>query len=1011
MHARASAARPVFIMTSPTSEMPHERVARWTSFFPELDSRRAIDELTLTVSGRTLEQFTSRDTAEVNATISGDRVEAEDPFSGFLLSTVLVDVSGMFDDLARSAVIADPNTLIAELKRDLGQRLQMLAIRTLVRELHELRDGGQLVGATSSERFDSFCEQLWDPAWSAGFWIRYPTLLRRLQMQARLLVNFVSEIVSHFETDAALISTLTGERAGGRLVSITVGSGDTHRGGRSVSIVQLESGARVVYKPRSLKVEAAFNQLVARANDRWGIDLLTGRVLDVGDHGWMEFLETARPTTAAQFDRYYEDIGRLTALLYFLAGSDMHYENVLAASTRPVLIDLETLLTGRIPEANAYAEGAAARVADAILENSAMTIGILPSVLSAGAGQNDADMGGVGFQPGGLSPLRSFVLLEQGTDQMHISFERLELSLETNVPILEDWSAVNARDAIVAGFSEMYSAAEESGELASWVIDLFSGVHVRYVHSPTFFYAQLLRMATHPDFMSNPVDREVLFHRVAMLHANSHPAVARAEIREMLLGDVPYFTRPATSRELLDSDGRTLGELFPISPLDTALARIRSLDETDRRRQLNLIEASFTHRLPPDSDRSNFHFSTSPAKGSSGTKTGIQAAIAYGDQLLDSTIHGEDESYPPAWIGTLVTSSDSKLWRPGNLTYDLYGGISGIALFLSSLGKVSGLSRFTDVAASVLRPLSGLLREDVLSQPGYSVGGYGGASGILYAVVRHAQDVGDSHLLAETFTRLATLRGMIAADEQLDIIGGSAGVLALATRMMSLADTPEQHQIATITAETARDRLFARHPTLAADAEAEPDVHSGYGHGIAGLLPGLARLGDDAALTAALAGIHAMFDSDVRDWSRSRSDGRQSFGWCHGSPGILGALLQVVDARPDLREQVRPGIEAAIVSTVEHGFGNNITYCHGDLGNLESLEYALARGFRADLADRVTESRHRLSRNVPEFLTTRSSKYSYSDSLLVGRGGAAYSLLGSETSSKPPSFLWFELDG
>ena len=57
--------------------------------------------------------------------------------------------------------------------------------------------------------------------------------------------------------------------------------------------------------------------------------------------------------------------------------------------------------------------------------------------------------------------------------------------------------------------------------------------------------------------------------------------------------------------------------------------------------------------------------------------------------------------------------------------------------------------------------------------------------------------------------------------------------------------------------------------------------------------------------------------------------------WCHGAPGI--GLGRVLSLKHFDDPEIRLEINAALETTLMHGFGSNHSLCHGDLGNLELL--------------------------------------------------------------------------
>src|SRR5262249_44736564 len=139
--------------------------------------------------------------------------------------------------------------------------------------------------------------------------------------------------------------------AAGIIVGVEAGAGDTHRNGRSVMIVTLSTGARIVYKPRSLAVDEHFQQLLAWLNEcgaepRFRILKYVNR----SDHGWVEFIHAHSCGSAEEVSRFYQRQGGYLAILYALEASDFHCENLIAAGEHPVLIDLEALFHPRLNE-------------------------------------------------------------------------------------------------------------------------------------------------------------------------------------------------------------------------------------------------------------------------------------------------------------------------------------------------------------------------------------------------------------------------------------------------------------------------------------------------------------------------------------------------------------------------------------------------------------------------------------------------------------------------------------
>ena len=133
-----------------------------------------------------------------------------------------------------------------------------------------------------------------------------------------------------------------------------------------------------------------------------------------------------------------------------------------------------------------------------------------------------------------------------------------------------------------------------------------------------------------------------------------------------------------------------------------------------------------------------------------------------------------------AWIG--LVPAGERGWRLSPLGLDLYDGIPGVALFLAQLGVISGERRYSELAktavATMRRHLKELRSHEV-------IGGFTGWGGIIYALSSLGVIWSDTSLVDEAEAVLELLPDLIARDQALDVIGGSAGC-ALALRSLDV---------------------------------------------------------------------------------------------------------------------------------------------------------------------------------------------------------------------------------
>ena len=122
----------------------------------------------------------------------------------------------------------------------------------------------------------------------------------------------------------------------GRVVRIRPGLSDPHHGQRMVMQLEFASGLELIYKPKDLTVEKIGFQLLAWFSGRAaGLDLKVLKVLDRGDHGWVEYVKPLPCTTREEVQHYFERAGMLLGLMYALQGTDFHSENLIAERCPP----------------------------------------------------------------------------------------------------------------------------------------------------------------------------------------------------------------------------------------------------------------------------------------------------------------------------------------------------------------------------------------------------------------------------------------------------------------------------------------------------------------------------------------------------------------------------------------------------------------------------------------------------------------------------------------------------
>lgn len=907
------------------------------------------------------------------------------------------------------------------LAASLPSPLLLLMSRTMTVELQLARAEGRLAGETPEQRFQSFAASLNDAGAALAILRQYPVLTRGLVETVQRWEAVSQELLERLASDWSELRVLfSPEEDPGPLVEVRSGLGDAHRGSRTVTLLRFASGLRLIYKPKPLGIERAFQDLLDWTVARGFTPAFrTLRLLDRREYGWVEFVEAGPCADEGAVRRFYRRQGGSLALLWLLEATDFHWENLIASGEHPVLIDLETLFQPRLHELGA--EPGAAVLADQELHRTVMAVGLLPTRVWTEGGGEGVDLSGLAGAGGQRTPP---VLAPQntGTDEMWYDFASVEVQAQSNLPSLGGTVAPVTPwvEEVVGGFQDMVALVREHRrELAApgGPLDGFAEAEVRIIIRPTRDYALLFYDSYHPYLVGDALDRDRVLDRL-WAPAREHPVLERlipAERRDLLERDIPMFLGRPGSRDVWSARGELHAGLQPETGLDRVRARLDRLDEEIPRQTWLVRNALAAISLQFGSHPSyDFRPAAPPSRDEL-----LTAALAVGRRLETIGILGLHKA---RWLTPQPLGNAQGGWLLQPARLDLHLGLPGIALFLAWLGKLTGETRFTRLGRAAVASLRDMLpQEREILAP---IGAYAGWGGVIWTLTHLGVLWGDETLLAEAESAaLQQVPPRIPQDESHDLISGASGCLDALLTLHGLRPSDRLLEIAARCGERLIDqaRLLERgvgwHLAIAG-----PTPLAGLSHGVAGIAWPLLRLaavtGDSRFRATALAGLdyeRSLYRADRRNWPDLRegaalegsTDPHFMWAWCHGAPGIglgrLAALPWLDDAT------VREEIEIAVESTIEHGFGRNHCLCHGDLGNLEVVTLAAERLGRGDWA----EAAGHITGGILEGIRERGWLFGIPGQteppgMMLGLAGIGYGLLRRAAPERVPSVLILE---
>jgi type 2 lantibiotic biosynthesis protein LanM len=496
----------------------------------------------------------------------------------------------------------------------------------------------------------------------------------------------------------------------------------------------------------------------------------------------------------------------------------------------------------------------------------------------------------------------------------------------------------------------------------------------------------------------------------------------RAERAALLALNVPHFTTPDDGDEVRDQPGVSV-RIAAAPGLTRARDRVERLDEKEIAWQLTVIRQNLSSLAPaPEAPTAAAQLKeTLLAEPSAPPSRDLFAAEAdrIAEELARYAVRRKESA---AWIG-LDWLGDSEVFQISCLGPELYNGVSGIAVFLAAHAAVSGNAGSRALALAALTHLRKELksRNAARMARGLGIGGASGLGSIIYALTVAASFLRDETLRADAERAAALFSdALIAADKQLDVMGGSAGAILALLRLHRDTGSAEALARAVKCGEhlVAQPRVGEEGRRCWSGQGAGPHGLNGMSHGAAGFAYALAALAaasgrDDFAQAASecIAFENESYDAGRHNWPDRRGEGAPSWPcqWCHGAPGIGLARIGAARRGGGLDAKLLTADIGNALAGAESGWPGQVdTLCCGTLGSIEFFCEAAGALGRDDLAD---EAARRLARLLEASSAAGDFRWNSGDrrfnlGLFRGLAGVGYTALRRVEPALPNVLIW-----
>jgi type 2 lantibiotic biosynthesis protein LanM len=724
----------------------------------------------------------------------------------------------------------------------------------------------------------------------------HPIFKKNIDFKMDLYHNFILKILKNANNDKELLTS-----SDKKLQNIEVDLGDSHNGGESVAIVSFDDEIWV-YKPKKLKKDEFYFSCLKSLNGALGIKYNYPVIIVKNDYSWQSYIEHLECFDKSMIERYYYSLGVQTFLLYVFNANDMHFENLIANGEFPVFIDLETLLQSTI------------HFQDENIKNDFTNNHVLNTLLFD-ISDNESIMdfiGGTTNRKG--QPKYKISILNEDNDSISI-VDSVDLYKSTtpNIPKDKEGNAVEIfekKDIYIKGFKDSYKYIQDNPSMILNILKEYEDLNVRVVLRPTTVYSNYIEFFKQMENEDDPEILSILQNSIPFYKNNEK--IAKYEMNSLKHFDVPYFHVGIDSLTLMSGDNSLhVFDFFKDTPRENLTHKLSILNKKDLKRQTYLL------KLAIDSYREN----SCSEKGTVLKKRDTESSIQNEMHLLYEYVDTEHPIF-----NIQLNKEGSTAITP--ITYDIYFGLSGIALLFLKYYKLEGKYIYKLKFEDLHNTIYILWKSDISNNFSAFHGRFS-----YFKYIYILNEFFDFHINID-FELKETLEDYLDFIENIDsysidYIGGLSGVLSLLIDFYNSMTSYSylEKYIKLLFSKLLTNSVQKNGITLWKSDLNDNYMQPGLAHGTSGIILSLSKYNNCFPDNLISEKIEKMlrFENSEIDTINNRA-------WCNGFSGIL--LVRSIMPKynllnEDLKiEELTTNLKKLVSSNL-----NNKSVCHGDSGD------------------------------------------------------------------------------
>lgn len=860
-----------------------------------------------------------------------------------------------------------------------------ISCKTLNAIMNVFINENSIVGSSPEEQYENF--NLYSGSGEFYNFIvdNYPGLIYKIEYLIKSRINNILTLLHRFDNDKEILSS-TFKFDADRLNDCYIYSGtsDIHNGEQNF-IIEFNN-KKIVYKTRGASTDNFWNEIINWVNYKLGEQVLFGvNVIDRKEYSWHEFIEYDAIDNKVGIEDFYYKTGVLSCLAYIFDLSDLHFENFICSNKGPIIIDLETICQIPIKAK----EDEKLDVFEKIISDSILKTELFPC--SNWKVEINTDISGIcGYN----SLAMNEQIMENNKifhEQTYSSLKKESFDLKNNIPKLNGIyvDPRDYKDWIIKGFENGYKIAIKNKEGLLEMIrsnNDFKLIRSRVVFHDTQLYHDIINYSTLPSNLSDIEPKEITA-AIKKICENYNDVLEEDILENTLKGNIPIYHRKINSLNIETSTGK-ICYTQKITPYNQLINKIDTLGLKDLKLQKEIINLSLikfrgkTYNKKFNMNeimKNNIIFSSDE--------------LIYESKIIAEKIVNKAIFTDQCLVNWLTIENNFPNWEIKFQDCSLYSGLSGNAIYFSTIYNISKDARYLKILNKILYTISETYKNSKKSPSSFA-----GTFSVAYLYLfLYSQGFG-SFYYEKALKVIFDHNEEIINNGYYDLFDGLAGNLLVLLGAQKIKKNIEVEKLIVEVKRNLIDGLLNKNDIY---YWKNNQILTGLAHGASGIIYALSELYLRTLDLELLTYINNLikyenlyFYEKELNWGDicfepDTNEENTTIQWCHGAVGIGLSRLKVNEIFNVTNDIIR-----AKTITIKRGlYKENDSICHGNFGNLEFLNL-VHRQFKDEKTRKIIH--YRISEIIKENKRTYKSGLSKdfeSVDLMLGLSGIGYQCL------------------